>query len=948
MLEPRHLLALVPGNEFVMPMNSDFDLAADADGDFVLAARDSSVSSGRIAVQRFNAAGVAQGSPIRVGVLTNGAPHEHSPQIDMDDAGNVAVMWTLEANTYFRIYNADGSARTDKILLDTNVDIEYNTYDIAMDSDGDIAVTWREKNIGAAAEHPGFETRLQLFDANGVAKGPAFGVSPIPDSRIVEPRLVMDDAGNFVVAYLSSPESLNTGALWVQPFMADGSRPQTPFAVSAASFIGGFDIDMNSGGDFAVTWHQSGPSGQVFVQSYSFAGVALTGVLQANETPTNLNWDIDVAMDDSGATVVTWHSAYPEPNSPTDIFARRLLPDGTPDTAEFRVNETVPGTQYSAQVTSDDAGRLFFTWFEQGQVFSLFARQYQVGVNIAATANDDAYATSADRTLTVSAQSGLLSNDRELDGDGAASDFDLDGTPDVNDADDDNDGVPDNSDAPHGKVRAQLVGGPAHGFAHVNRDGSFTYTPASGYSGPDSFSYRILENNGTVGNIAIVNLAVNSIGGNSMFTADNVIVPSVNSPLTLSDWASFHPGSGGPYSPTYMVSNVSDPALFQTLPAVAPNGTLSFQIASGRIGIVTFDVTLDDGAGGGETQTFSITAGHAQQMPLELEIGQLTVRDSAGADSIEVFGGRAGEVFVRGSTGQYRALGVTGNVRVLGGAGDDSFNVHNLFVAQTLQLHAGEGNNHIRLGVDGIVSAGWTLNLTAGAGNDRVDCLNAYMGSFTDYTSYIRLGEGNNTANFYDPAAVGTFRIGFSSIARSSISSGTGNDVITVHYAFIPGAFDIWSGGGNDRIELFGSAISGETYLNGEAGANTIICDTNFLPGRLLMFGNGSGRHVLANTIHGFNDVIFQAAGTIEIRNITADLVTIYGGLQAADTVDIRSSLVEGLFADLGGNDDTLTLYGNRVNDSLFIDGGDGTDRLIDLGGTYPAAFTKTRWELFS
>lgn len=69
----------------------------------------------------------------------------------------------------------------------------------------------------------------------------------------------------------------------------------------------------------------------------------------------------------------------------------------------------------------------------------------------------DAYATSVGTTLTVPAP-GVLAND---------------GDPDPGDS-----------------LRASLVTGPSHGTVALAVDGSFTYTPATGDVGPDSFTYR--------------------------------------------------------------------------------------------------------------------------------------------------------------------------------------------------------------------------------------------------------------------------------------------------------------------------------------------------------------------------------------------------------------------------------------------------------------------------
>ncbi|HWB03937.1 MAG TPA: Ig-like domain-containing protein [Verrucomicrobiales bacterium] len=49
----------------------------------------------------------------------------------------------------------------------------------------------------------------------------------------------------------------------------------------------------------------------------------------------------------------------------------------------------------------------------------------------------------------------------------------------------------DTADPPGASLKAEIASQPAHGAVLMNTDGSFTYTPAANYHGPDSFTYRV-------------------------------------------------------------------------------------------------------------------------------------------------------------------------------------------------------------------------------------------------------------------------------------------------------------------------------------------------------------------------------------------------------------------------------------------------------------------------
>src|SRR5206468_2645714 len=86
---------------------------------------------------------------------------------------------------------------------------------------------------------------------------------------------------------------------------------------------------------------------------------------------------------------------------------------------------------------------------------------------------DDRYTTVEDTTLTVAAL-GVLANDSDVDGD---------------------------------TLSAVLVSQPTHGSLTLNSNGSFTYSPAANYNGPDSFTYKANDGQADSG-IATVTITI--------------------------------------------------------------------------------------------------------------------------------------------------------------------------------------------------------------------------------------------------------------------------------------------------------------------------------------------------------------------------------------------------------------------------------------------------------
>ena len=95
-----------------------------------------------------------------------------------------------------------------------------------------------------------------------------------------------------------------------------------------------------------------------------------------------------------------------------------------------------------------------------------------VSIQVAATliTNSDAYAVTEDLPLSVDAAQGVLANDTDTVG------------------------LP---------ITASLLGSPTHGTLTFNPDGSFLYTPAAGFTGQDSFTYKATDGVATSGAVTV-------------------------------------------------------------------------------------------------------------------------------------------------------------------------------------------------------------------------------------------------------------------------------------------------------------------------------------------------------------------------------------------------------------------------------------------------------------
>ena len=212
-----------------------------------------------------------------------------------------------------------------------------------------------------------------------------------------------------------------------------------------------------------------------------------------------------------------------------------------------------------------------------------------IPVNNPPVAVDNAYGTAEDTVLTV-ATPGILAND---------SDVDLN------------------------PLTSILVTGPSHGTLTQNTDGSFTYTPAANYNGPDSYTYK--ANDGTVdSNVATVNITVTAVNDPPV-TVDDAYSTAEDTALTVAVpgiLANDTDVEGGPLT-SILVTGPSHGTLTQN-----SDGSFTYTPAANYNGTDSYTYKANDGAADSNVATVNITVTPVNDAPLAANDSYTTPQDT--------------------------------------------------------------------------------------------------------------------------------------------------------------------------------------------------------------------------------------------------------------------------------------------------------------------------------
>ncbi len=286
-------------------------VAMDAGGNFVVAWYGPGEDKEDIFARRFNANGQPLGSESRVNTYTN--DKQLYPRVAMDNDGGFIIVWESRnipgqssKAVCGQLYDSTGSSIGPEFVI--NEEASDSRYpDVAMDAEGNFAVVWmRDKSSNSII--------ARLYNADGTAKTEPFEVSTIRFSSITQPSIAMNKAGHFVVAWDGDPKLAGLDDIHARRYKPDGTAIGEQFIVNT-TLTGpqqNPEVAMNNRERFIIVWDiKIDPDineRDIFAQRYNSSGEPLGNEFQVNTYMADDQKWPSVAMGLNGKFVMAWQS----------------------------------------------------------------------------------------------------------------------------------------------------------------------------------------------------------------------------------------------------------------------------------------------------------------------------------------------------------------------------------------------------------------------------------------------------------------------------------------------------------------------------------------------------------------------------------------------------------------------------------------------------------------
>jgi len=316
-------VAFLTGGGFLLAWTEE---QADVQSDIFIERR--TVVDRDVYAQKFNAAGVPQGAPIRLNTTTAG--FQSVPKILVRGAGTDAVVvWQSDDRTALKTGDGIfGRLVKTSVLQATSAEMKLSTAPglagnaaIAGDPSGGFLVSWE----GPDANAQGVFARY--FTKAAAPRGDAFRVNSDVQGLQRRPAVAYDrNTGGYLVVWQGQAGTIKDSHIFGQFLGANGGFVGPQVRVSQGVAQGQISPSVAAaGGDFLVTWldyQDIFPVG-VYAVELDRLGAAVGAEVKINTEGINFQSRTSIAYSGAGDVLIPWEGFTASPNAPV-ISARRV------------------------------------------------------------------------------------------------------------------------------------------------------------------------------------------------------------------------------------------------------------------------------------------------------------------------------------------------------------------------------------------------------------------------------------------------------------------------------------------------------------------------------------------------------------------------------------------------------------------------------------------------
>ncbi|HGY56265.1 MAG TPA: tandem-95 repeat protein, partial [Caldithrix abyssi] len=643
-----------------------------------------------VIARMFDSTGTALTDEIMVDADAN-SKNQRTPKVALTPDGGFIVTWaqlsyddTLAYDIYARRFDSSGNPIGSSFKVNTQDSLNQAYPDISSDDGGNFVIVWEHQNNPDST----YDIYAQRFDSTGAPIDSNFIVNTYTTNDQTKPAVSMNDVGNFAIGWQSMEQDNSQWGVYFQRYNADGTKFGGEIRANSytPNYQRDIDVALNNNDYLAVVWQSApgpidGSDYGVYAKLYSNTGASRwsDGMLINNYTDNDQRRPY-VDMDDQNQFLVVWES-YLQDGSGKGVYARRVDQDGNFISDEFRVNTITTNDQYAGIPAIRDGGDFVIAFssyvepdlvrydvkyqvYRMSPVFSALPQKSFDEDNVLTYPVSDYFPyvddeNDADETLSWQTFNGqhtttAIANDSvsvtpEANWFGTDSFMvvvmDPDGLTDttyqvvvvnsVNDipvaandsatTDEDNAVeiavLSNDSDADGDTLTVTQVSTPANGSAQINNGTTVTYTPDANFFGSDSFTYIVDDGNGGT-DTATVNVTVNSVN---------------DPPVAVDDSETTDEDNAVEIAVLTNDSDVENDALTVTSVTTPSNGTavinngttVTYTPDANYYGSDSFDYVIDDGNGGQDTATVTITVNSINDIPVAVDDNATTDEDNA-------------------------------------------------------------------------------------------------------------------------------------------------------------------------------------------------------------------------------------------------------------------------------------------------------------------------------